>query len=107
VGAIQRRLEVTARIRPYQKVGKIDTTVSGSDPIEWPKEIAAPAGAPNGLLVMTDDVGFGASEVFGGPIPTSTYARLAQNGLRYNRFHTTAFVFTIAGTALLTGRNRA
>lgn len=91
-------------IQPYQKVGKIETTVSGSDPIEWPKEITAPEGAPNVLLVMTDDVGFGASEVFGGPIPTPTYARLANNGLRYNRFHTTALC-SPSRAALLTGRN--
>jgi arylsulfatase A-like enzyme len=91
-------------IQPYQKVGKIDTTVSGSDPIEWPKEVTAPEGAPNVLLVMTDDVGFGASEVFGGPIPTPTYARLANNGLRYNRFHTTALC-SPSRAALLTGRN--
>ncbi|WP_273732915.1 arylsulfatase [Mycolicibacterium septicum] len=91
-------------IEPYQKVGKIDRTVKGSDPIEWPKEVAAPEGAPNILLVMTDDVGFGASEVFGGPIPTPTYARLAENGLRYNRFHTTALC-SPSRAALLTGRN--
>ena len=91
-------------IQPYQKVGKIDRTVKGSDPIEWPKEVAAPQGAPNVLLVMTDDVGFGATEVFGGPIPTPTYARLAKNGLRYNRFHTTALC-SPSRAALLTGRN--
>ena len=91
-------------VEPFQKVGKIDRTVAGSDPIDWPKEISAPQGAPNVLLVMTDDVGFGASEVFGGPIPTPTYARLAQNGLRYNRFHTTALC-SPSRAALLTGRN--
>jgi hypothetical protein len=91
-------------IAPYQKVGKIDTTVAGSDPIEWPKGVTAPDGAPNVLLIMTDDVGFGASEVFGGPIPTPTYARLARNGLRYNRFHTTALC-SPTRAALLTGRN--
>lgn len=87
-----------------QKVGKIDRTVKGSDPIEWPKEVAAPEGAPNVLLIMTDDVGFGATEVFGGPVPTPTYARLAMNGLRYNRFHTTALC-SPSRAALLTGRN--
>ncbi|WP_430645021.1 arylsulfatase [Agromyces sp. GXS1127] len=91
-------------IRPHQQVGRIDRTVAGSDPIEWPREVAAPAGAPNILLVMTDDVGFGASEVFGGPIPTPTYARLAEGGLRYNRFHTTALC-SPSRAALLTGRN--
>ena len=87
-----------------QKVGKIAPTVEGSDPIEWPREVAAPEGAPNVLLIMTDDVGFGATEVFGGPVPTPTYARLAENGLRYNRFHTTALC-SPTRAALLTGRN--
>jgi len=91
-------------IPPYQKVGKIAPTVEGSDPIEWPKEVAAPEGAPNVLLIMPDDVGFGATEVFGGPVPTPTYARLATNGLRYNRFHTTALC-SPSRAALLTGRN--
>ncbi|MBX9922433.1 MAG: sulfatase-like hydrolase/transferase, partial [Mycolicibacterium frederiksbergense] len=91
-------------IPAHQDVGKIDRTVEGSDPIEWPREITAPEGAPNVLLVMTDDVGFGASELFGGPIPTPTYARLAENGLRYNRFHTTALC-SPSRAALLTGRN--
>ncbi len=91
-------------VQPFQKVGKIDRTVAGSDPIDWPKEVAAPKDAPNVLLIMTDDVGFGATEVFGGPIPTPTYARLAANGLRYNRFHTTALC-SPSRAALLTGRN--
>lgn len=77
-------------IEPFQQVGKLAPSLGASDPIEWPTEIAAPEGAPNVLLVMTDDVGFGASEVFGGPIPTPTYAALAQEGLMFNRFHTTA-----------------
>jgi hypothetical protein len=48
-----------------------------------------PAGAPNVLLILLDDVGFGASSVFGGPCRTPTAERLAADGLRYNRFHTT------------------
>src|SRR5262245_29475308 len=47
-------------------------------------------GAPNVLLVLTDDVGFGASSTFGGPVPTPTFDALAADGLRYNAFHTTA-----------------
>jgi len=46
--------------------------------------------APNVLLILTDDVGFGATSTFGGPIPTPTFDRLAANGLRYTAFHTTA-----------------
>ena len=48
-----------------------------------------PAGAPNVLVVLIDDVGFGASSAFGGPIATPNAERLAANGLKYNRFHTT------------------
>lgn len=91
-------------IPPYQKVGRIDRTLSGSDPVDWPREVSAPAGAPNVLLIMTDDVGFGATEVFGGPIPTPTYARLAADGLKYNRFHTTALCAP-SRASLITGRN--
>ena len=63
-----------------------------------------PAGAPNVLIVLLDDVGFGASTTFGGPCRTPTYERLAANGLRYNRFHTTALCAPCRA-ALLTGRN--
>src|SRR5215207_5573871 len=49
-----------------------------------------PKGAPNVLVILLDDVGFGASSAFGGPCSTPTAERLAENGLKYNRFHTTA-----------------
>ena len=49
-----------------------------------------PAGAPNVLVILLDDVGFAASSAFGGPCATPTAERLAGNGLKYNRFHTTA-----------------
>jgi len=71
---------------------------------DFPKEAQAPTGAPNILLVLTDDVGFGASSTFGGPIPTPTFDRLARNGLRYNQFHTTALC-SPTRAALLSGRN--
>jgi arylsulfatase len=83
--------------------GKIDRTVKDSTP-DFPKEIQPPKGAPNVLLIMTDDVGFGASSTFGGPIPTPTFDKLAANGLRYNRFHTTALC-SPTRAALLAGRN--
>src|SRR3954469_4518980 len=63
-----------------------------------------PAGAPNVLVVLLDDVGFGASSTFGGPCRTPTADRLAEAGLRYNRFHTTALCAPTR-QALLTGRN--
>ena len=71
---------------------------------DFPAEAAAPEGAPNILLILTDDVGFGASSTFGGPIPTPTMDRIAANGLRFTRFHTTALC-SPTRAALLTGRN--
>ncbi len=67
-------------------------------------EVKAPAGAPNVVVVLIDDMGFGVSEAFGGPIPMPTMQRLADNGLRYNRFHTTA-LSAPTRVALLTGYN--
>ena len=86
---------------PFQ--GKIETTAKASTP-DFPKGIEAPKGAPNVLLILTDDIGFGASSVFGGPIQTPNFQRLADRGLRYNMFHTTALC-SPTRAALITGRN--
>src|SRR6202795_2100216 len=67
-------------------------------------EVKAPANAPNVLLVLIDDMGFGMSSAFGGPIHMPTAERLAENGLRFNQFHTTALC-SPTRTALLSGRN--
>ena len=67
-------------------------------------EVKAPAGAPNVLIVLIDDMGFGMSEAFGGPIHMPTVTRLAKSGLRYNQFHTTALC-SPTRAALLSGRN--
>src|SRR5256886_6003695 len=67
-------------------------------------QLRPPAGAPNVLIVLLDDVGFGASSAFGGPCQTPTAERLAGEGLRYTRFHTTALC-SPTRAALLTGRN--
>ena len=71
---------------------------------DFPQPMHAPEGAPNIVLVLLDDVGFGASSTFGGPVNTPTLERLAKNGLRYTRFHTTA-LSSPTRAALLTGRN--
>lgn len=63
-----------------------------------------PAGAPNVLVILLDDAGFGSASAFGGPCDTPNFERLAANGLRYNRFHTTALCAPTR-QALLTGRN--
>ncbi len=67
-------------------------------------QLRPPEGAPNVLIVLLDDVGFGASSAFGGPCRTPTAEKLAQGGLKYNRFHTTALC-SPSRQALLTGRN--
>lgn len=67
-------------------------------------EIQAPAGAPNVLIVLVDDMGFGMPSAFGGPVHMPSADRLASQGLRYNQFHTTALC-SPTRTALLSGRN--
>src|SRR5215469_12181430 len=57
---------------------------------DFPQPVKAPAGAPNVLLVLLDDCGYGATSTFGGPCSTPTLEALAKSGLRYNQFHTTA-----------------
>jgi arylsulfatase A-like enzyme len=90
--------------RPSQPFkGKIGRTAKDSTP-DFPKGIIAPKGAPNVLLILTDDVGFGAPSTFGGAIPTPTFDRLAKAGLSYNTFHTTALC-SPTRAALITGRN--
>lgn len=88
---------------PAPFAGRIGTTWADSTPAFAP-ETRAPAGAPNVLLILTDDVGFGAASAFGGPIPTPNLEALARQGLTYNRFHTTAMC-SPTRAALLTGRN--
>jgi arylsulfatase len=83
------------------------TTYDAKDPdTRYPPitPLRPPKGAPNVLVVLIDDAGFGASSAFGGPCHTPTAERLAANGLRYNRFHTTALC-SPTRQALLTGRN--
>jgi arylsulfatase A-like enzyme len=83
--------------------GKIGETYKDSTP-DYPTPVKAPKGAPNVLLILLDDVGFGMSSTFGGPVPTPHLQQLADNGLKYNRFHTTALCSPTRG-AILSGRN--
>ena len=89
--------------RRYQGLVTYDAKdpASSFPPIE---PLRPPTGAPNVLIVLLDDVGFGASSAFGGPCNTPVAERLAGNGLKYNRFHTTALC-SPTRAALLTGRN--
>ncbi len=89
---------------PPQKFGgKIELTTKGSKPY-WPARIEPPKGAPNVLLIMTDDSGYGVPSTFGGVIPTPALDRIAANGLRYTNFHSTALC-SPTRAALITGRN--
>ncbi|CAD0232645.1 MULTISPECIES: arylsulfatase [Planktothrix] len=83
------------------------TTYDAKDPdTKYPpiRDLRPPAGAPNVLIVLLDDVGFGASSAFGGPCNTPNFEKLASQGLKYTRFHTTALCAPTR-QALLTGRN--
>ena len=70
----------------------------------WAPRIVPPKGAPNVLLIMTDDVGFGAPSTFGGVIPTPALDRIAEEGLRFTNFHSTSLC-SPSRAALITGRN--
>lgn len=100
--AIQREILPIPNVRP---VGS--TTYDAKDPeTSYPpiRDVRPPPGAPNVLVILLDDVGFGAASAFGGPCRTPVAERLAAAGLRYNRFHTTALC-SPTRQALLTGRN--
>jgi arylsulfatase A-like enzyme len=92
-------------IRRPPFAGAAGKTLDGSQP-DWGLigHVKPPAGAPNVLLVLIDDAGFGNPATFGGPIDTPNYDRMAAQGLRYNRFHVTAMC-SPTRAALLTGRN--
>jgi len=83
--------------------GEINLNAAQSKPF-WPPRVVPPKGAPNILLIMTDDVGFGAPSTFGGVIPTPSLDRIANAGLRYTQFHSTALC-SPTRAALITGRN--
>ena len=88
---------------PFKFGGKIERTTKGSKPW-WPPRVVPPKGAPNILLIMTDDCGFGAPSTFGGVIPTPALDRVAKMGLRFTNFHSTALC-SPTRAALITGRN--
>lgn len=83
--------------------GVIKERASQSQPW-WAPRIVPPKGAPNVLLIMTDDVGFGAPSTFGGVIPTPALDRIAKEGLRFTNFHSTSLC-SPSRAALITGRN--
>ena len=98
------RSKLPIRRPPFDGVTK--KTLEGSEP-DWNQamHVAPPEGAPNVLVVLIDDAGFGNPSTFGGAIDTPNYTRMADEGLRYNRFHVTA-VCSPTRAAMLTGRNQ-
>lgn len=88
---------------PFSFGGTIEMDADKSKPY-WPPGIVPPKDAPNVLLIMTDDQGYGISGTFGGVIPTPSMDRLAKTGIRYTQFHSTALC-SPTRAALITGRN--
>jgi arylsulfatase A-like enzyme len=97
------RTKLPIRRAPFG--GVANRTLHGSVP-DWDLigHVKPPPGAPNVLVVLIDDAGFGNPATFGGPIATPNYTRIAEGGLKYNRFHVTALC-SPTRAALLTGRN--
>ena len=89
------------RDQPFK--GEIELNAAQSKPF-WPSRVAPPPGAPNVLLVLIDDEGYGAPSTFGGVIPTPELDKIAAAGLRYTNFHTTSLC-SPTRAALITGRN--
>ncbi|MGO4440344.1 arylsulfatase [Rhizobium sp. RAF56] len=89
---------------PDPKFGGVINEKAADSQSWWAPRIVPPEGAPNILLIMTDDQGFGAPSTFGGVIPTPAMDRIASNGLRFTNFHSTSLCSPTRG-ALITGRN--
>ena len=89
---------------PDPKFGGVIKEKASESKAWWPPRVVPPKGAPNVLLIMTDDVGFGAPGTFGGVVPTPAMDRIARNGLRYTNFHSTSLC-SPSRAALITGRN--
>jgi arylsulfatase len=88
----------------FHFTGQVGRTFLDSDPAQFPQPVQPPKGAPNIVLILLDDVGFGQFSTFGGGVPSPTMDRLAAEGLRFNHFHTTALC-SPTRAALITGRN--
>src|SRR5262245_22292248 len=88
----------------FRYEGSVGRTIDESDPPQFPQPPRPPKGAPNVVYILIDDAGYGQFGTFGGQVPTPALDRVAADGLRYTRFHTTALC-SPTRAALLTGRN--
>ncbi|WP_207510648.1 arylsulfatase [Longitalea luteola] len=108
IGLLTSTMTITSVMGQYSPVqtfgGRIGRTLAETTPGNKPFNPVAPAHAPNIVYILLDDVGFGASSAFGGLVETPTFDSLANNGLRYTNFHTTA-ICSPTRASLLTGRN--
>src|SRR6516165_3249242 len=105
--AAQAPAGATPNVLPYPDFhfpGSVGRTYLDSDKAQFPQPVKPPKGAPNVVLILIDDAGFGQFSTFGGGVPSPTMDRLAAEGLRFNRFHTTALC-SPTRAALITGRN--
>lgn len=91
-------------IAPRAFTNPINKTLEGSDPL-WPHTVKAPEGAPNVVLILVDDAGFGNPSAFGGMTSTPNLERVASQGIKFNRFHVTALC-SPSRAALISGRNQ-
>ncbi len=89
---------------PDPKFGGVIKEKASDSKAWWAPRVVPPKGAPNVLLIMTDDAGFGAPSTFGGVIPTPALDRIAKAGLRYTNFHSTSLC-SPTRAAMITGRN--
>ena len=91
-------------VSTYENGGNCQTEVARLDDEMAPTPERLPKDAPNVLVVLLDDVGFGVADTFGGEVHTPTLSKLARQGIKYNAFHTTS-ICSPTRAALLTGRN--
>ena len=89
---------------PDPKFGGVIKERASESKAWWPPRVVPPKGAPNVLLIMTDDDGFGSPGTFGGVIPTPALDRIAKSGLRFTNFHSTSLC-SPTRAAIITGRN--
>lgn len=97
-------LAQTVMPQPQMPSSQFAGRVAADTKPSWPRQPQAPKGAPNVILILTDDVGYGASSAYGGPVPTPTFDALGQRGLRYTQYNNAA-ICSASRAALLTGRN--
>jgi arylsulfatase len=104
VKSVPPRASGSLPLEDFRFRGNVGRTIKDSDPPEFPQPVKPPKGAPNIVVILIDDAGYGQFGTFGGAVPTPALDSVAAAGLRYTRYHTTALC-SPTRAALLTGRN--